>query len=214
MENLRESFIKALSELEEPMVMESLEKRLTAGEDPIEILNDVKIAMDEVGNRFEKGIYFVADLMMAGEILNRIMEVIKPHLKKGTTSEYLGTVVIGTVKGDIHDIGKDIVVTMFEANGFKVVDLGVDVPPEKFVETVKEVKPHILGLSALLTSAFKYMKETVEALKKSGLRDGVKVIIGGGTIDKEVKDYVEADAFCRDPVEAIKLAKRWVRQDE
>ncbi len=210
MNDLKESFINALVELDEPAVMDILDKRLASGEEPLEILNDVKKAMDEVGNRFEKGIYFVADLMMAGELLNRLMDVIKPYLKKGSRSDYLGTIVIGTVKGDIHDIGKDIVITMFEANGFRVIDLGVDVPPEKFVTSVKEARPQIVGLSALLTSAFKYMKETVEALNKNGLREEIKVIIGGGTIDRTVKEYVGADAFCRDPVEAIKLAKEWV----
>lgn len=207
---MKESFIKALIELNEPEVMDILEKRLNAGEEPLEILNDVKRAMDEVGNRFEKGLYFVADLMMAGEILNRLTESIKPYLKREERSDYIGTMVIGTVKGDIHDIGKDIVTTMFEANGFRVIDLGVDVSPERFVVSVREFEPQILGLSALLTSAFKFMKETVEALSKNGLRDKIRIIIGGGTIDDKVKEYVGADAFCRDPVEAIKLAREWV----
>ncbi len=210
MKDIKEPFIKALIELNEPEVMDILEKRLNAGEEPLEILNDVKRAMDEVGNRFEKGLYFVADLMMAGEILNRLTESIKPYLKREERSDYIGTMVIGTVKGDIHDIGKDIVTTMFEANGFRVIDLGVDVSPERFVVSVREFEPQILGLSALLTSAFKFMKETVEALSKNGLRDKIRIIIGGGTIDDKVKEYVGADAFCRDPVEAIKLAREWV----
>lgn len=208
---IQEEYINALADLDEIKVFELTEKKLNAGEDPLEILNDVKRAMDIVGKRFEDGWYFVADLMMAGEILNKLTDMIKPRLKKSNTSKLLGKVVIGTVKGDIHDIGKDIVITMFEANDFEVIDLGVDVHPDKFVEAIQKHQPQIVGMSALLTSAFGSMRGTVKAIEEAGLRNQIKIIIGGGTIDEDTKDYVGADAYCRDPVAAINLAKKWVK---
>lgn len=200
-----------MADLKEEIVIKLTKVRLRAGEPPTAILKDISKAMNIVGKRFEEGRYFVADLIMAGEILKKITQILKPKLKEDAIQHIQGKMVIGTVQGDIHDIGKNIVISIFEANGFKVIDLGVDVPPEKFVTAIKNHKPQILGLSALLTPAFEAMKMIVEAIKREGLRDEIKIIIGGGTVDDNVKNYVGADAYCPDPFYAIKLAKKWIR---
>jgi 5-methyltetrahydrofolate--homocysteine methyltransferase len=146
---------------------------------------------------------------LAGEILSGIMEIIKPKLEK-VTAKRLGKVVIGTVERDIHDIGKNVVTFMLDANGFDVYDLGVDVPSQKFVEKIREVKPKVVGLSGLLTVAYDSMKGTVEAIKEAGLREKVKIMIGGGQVNKDIAKYVGADAYGKDAVEAVSLCKRWV----
>jgi len=184
---------------------------LAEGTDAQEILSACQKAMQEVGKRFEEGVYFIPELVYGGEIVRKITELIKPKLAgSGLETEKMGKAVIGTVAGDIHDIGKNIVSFMLDINGFEVYDLGVDVPPEKFVEKIKEVNPEVVGLSGFLTAAFDSMKETVEAVKAAGYRDTVKIMIGGSTVTEEVKDYAGADVFGEDAVEAVNLAKRWV----
>jgi methanogenic corrinoid protein MtbC1 len=205
-----EDFINVLADLKEEEALRLVEKRLNAGEDPFKILEDVRRAMEIVGDRFAKNEYFISDLLFAGEILRAITEKIKPKLAGKVETKRLGKVVIGTVAGDIHDIGKNMVVFLLEANGFEVYDLGVDVPPEKFVEKIKETGATIVGLSGFLTLAFDAMKQTVEAVKKAGLRDKVKIMIGGGQITEEVRKYTGADACGKDAIEAVALAKKWV----
>jgi 5-methyltetrahydrofolate--homocysteine methyltransferase len=147
---------------------------------------------------------------MSGEILRQITEILAPKLKGGSKVKRLGKIVLGTVYGDIHDIGKDIVKFMLDANGFEVIDLGIDVPKEKFVEKIKEAKPQILALSGFLTLAYDSMKETIGEIKKAGLRDKVKIMIGGGHMDETIRKYVDADAYGKDAVEAVAIAKKWV----
>ena len=147
---------------------------------------------------------------MSGEILRQITEILEPKLKAGPKAESLGKIVLGTVFGDIHDIGKDIVRFMLETNGFEVYDLGVDVPKGKFVEKIKEVNPEIIALSGFLTLAYDSMKETIEEIKKAGLREKAKIMIGGGQMDERIRKYVGADAYGEDAVEAVVLAKKWV----
>jgi 5-methyltetrahydrofolate--homocysteine methyltransferase len=183
---------------------------IEGGEDPLKILEACKDAMNMVGKRFEKGEYFLPELIMAGEMLNQISEILKPKLKGEAASESLGKVIVGTVKGDIHDIGKDIVCFMLDVNGFEVIDLGIDVPVEKFVDSIKETGSTVLGLSGFLTLAYDSMKETVDAIQEAGLRDGIKIMIGGGQIDEKVKDFSGADAFGTDAMDAVKLAKGWI----
>ena len=139
--------------------------------------------------------------------------MLKPKLKDKTTSvtsDPLGKVLIGTVKGDIHDIGKDIVTFMLQVNGFNVLDLGIDVPPSKFVDAIKDFQPQVVGMSCLLTLAFDSMKETVEAIENAGLREEVKIMVGGGQVSEMVRDYASADAYGEDAVSAVRLAKNWV----
>jgi 5-methyltetrahydrofolate--homocysteine methyltransferase len=165
-----------------------------------------------VGERFANEEYFIPDLVFSGEILKGIVKKLEPHFqaKENEEGEKLGKVVIGTVAGDIHDIGKDLVVFMLDVNGFEVVDLGIDVPVQKFVDTIKETGSTVVGLSGFLTLAFDSMKETVEAIYKAGLRDKVKIMIGGGQINEQVRDFTGADAYGRDAVAAVQLAKGWI----
>lgn len=205
-----DDLVSALADLREQEAVHIVEEKLKAGEDPFKILEDVRRAMEIVGNRYASNEYFLSDLLYAGEILRTISEMIKPKLAKAPEAKRLGKVIIGSVQGDIHDIGKNIVVFMLEVNGFEVYDLGVDVPPEKFVEKIKETGATIVGLSGFLTLAFESMKKTVDAIKEAGLRDKVKIMIGGGQITEEVKQYTGADAYGKDAMEAVALAKKWV----
>ena len=201
---------KLLSDLKEQEVLAFVEKALGDGVDPMEILEDAKEGMNIVGQRFSEDTYFIPDLIFSGEILRRIVEILEPHLKEKKEEERLGKVIIGTVAGDIHDIGKDLVVFMLDVNGFEVIDLGIDVPVQKFVDTIKESGSKIVGLSGFLTLAFGSMKQTIDAIKDAGLRDDVKIMIGGGQIDEQVKVHTGADAFGRDAMAAVHLAKDWI----
>jgi len=205
-----DDLVNALADLKEEEALRIVEEKLDSGEDPFKILEDVRRGMEVVGNRFANNQYFIADLLYAGEILRSVTEKIKPKLVTTKEIKKLGKVVIGSVAGDIHDIGKNIVVFMLEANGFEVYDLGVDIPPEKFVEKIKETGASIVGLSGFLTLAFESMKKTVEAIEKAGLRGKVKIMIGGGQITEEIRKYTGADAYGKDAIEAVALAKKWV----
>ena len=163
-----------------------------------------------VGERFARQEYFIPDLIFSGEILKGIVKMLEPRLTKGKEQKRLGKAVIGTVAGDIHDIGKDLVVFMLEVSGFEVLDLGIDVPAQKFVHAVKESGSKIVGLSGFLTLAFDSMKETIDAIQKAGLRDKVKIMIGGGQIDEQVRRFTGADAYGRDAMAAVQLAKGWI----
>jgi 5-methyltetrahydrofolate--homocysteine methyltransferase len=201
--------VRALSDLKEQEAIKIVEDRLNAKEDPLRILEDARKGMEIVGKRFASSEYFIPDLVYSGEILKAVTELVKPKLTKGTEAKKLGKIVFGTVAGDIHDIGKDIVVFMLDVNGFEVHDLGVDVPMQKFVEKIKETGAPIVGLSGFLTLAFDSMKQTVDAIKAAGLRDKVKVMIGGGQVTEEVTKYTGADAYGKDAVAGVALAKKW-----
>ena len=205
---MSQELINAITEMQEEQALVITSQLLEGGTDPMEVLDACKDAMDIIGERFEKGEAFIPELIMAGEMMTAITKVIKPLLTVEGGEAKLGKVVIGTVAGDIHDIAKDIVVFMLDINGFEVTDLGVDVPPAKFVETVKETGAKIVGLSGFLTLAYDPMKDTVTALKEAGL--DVKVMIGGGQIDEQIKEYTGADAYGRDAMTAVSLAKDWI----
>jgi 5-methyltetrahydrofolate--homocysteine methyltransferase len=185
-------------------------KMLKDGAPPMQVVDAAREAMGIVGERYEKGTYFLPELIMAGEMLAQITEIIRPELAKLPAVERHGKVIVGTVKGDIHDIGKNIVSFMLDVNGFEVRDLGVDVAPQTFVETIREFQPQVVGLSGFLTLAFDAMKETIDAIQAAGLRDGVKIMIGGGQITEQIKDYAGADAYGRDAMAGVTLAKKWV----
>ena len=202
--------VSAMADLKEKEALEIAHDRLNAGDDPHSILDDARRAMEIVGERFANSDYFIPDLVYSAEIVKQITEMVKPKLTKAAEIKRLGKFVIGTVAGDIHDIGKDIVVFMLDVNGFEVYDLGVDVPAKEFVEKIKEVKPEIVGLSGFLTLAFDSMKETIEAIKDAGLRDKVKIMIGGGQIDEAVRNYTGADAYRPDAMAGVSLAKEWL----
>jgi 5-methyltetrahydrofolate--homocysteine methyltransferase len=204
--------IDAMANMRETEAMELAQKMLDGGEDPLQVLEHCRRALEIVGQRFEDGKYFLPELIMAGEMLKRISQTAKPFIKKESNAktDVIGKVVIGSVKGDIHDIGKDIVTFMLDINGFEVHDLGVDVPAEKFVEAIKDVQPQIVGMSALLTTAFESMKNTVAVIEDAGLRDQVKIMVGGGAVDEKVKEYCDADAYGADAVAAVSLSKKWL----
>lgn len=207
---MENSLVTALADLKEEEALKIVGEKLNAGEDPLKILEDIRHGMEIVGNRFANNEYFISDLLYAGEILRVVTEKVKPKLATKKEAKRLGKVIIGSVAGDIHDIGKNIVVFMLEANGFEVYDLGVDVPPEKFVEKIKETGATIVGLSGFLTFVFPSMKNTVEAIEKAGLRGKVKIMIGGGQVNEEVTKYTGADAYGKDAMEGVSLAKKWV----
>ena len=201
---------KLLSDLKEQEALAFVDKALGEGVDAMELLGDTKEAMNIVGQRFASEEYFIPDLVFSGEILKGIIKKLEPHLKKGEEEERLGKVIIGTVAGDIHDIGKDLVAFMLDVNGFEVLDLGIDVPVQKFVDTVKETGTKVVGLSGFLTLAFDSMKDTVDAIEAAGLRNDVKIMIGGGQMDEQVRNFTGADAYGKDAMAAVKLAQGWI----
>ena len=205
-----DELINLIADLKEKETLAMVKEKMSQGADPFSLLDDTRKAMEIVGKRFESGDYFLPDLIMAGAIIGEISKMIKPHIQKERTETKKGKVIIGTVAGDIHDIGKDIVVFMLDVNGYDVVDLGIDVPVDTFVSKIKEVNSPVVGLSGFLTLAFDSMKKTVEAIEKAGLRQGVKIMIGGGQIDEEVRKYVKADAYGKDAVAAVTLCRQWI----
>lgn len=208
---MSEQLVKAIAEVREDEALSIVKEMLAEGEDPIAILRKCREGVEIIGDKYESGEYFMPELIMAGEILTAISDLTRD--KVGTDQnkdEFLGKVLLGTVEGDIHDIGKNIVSFMLEINGFQVVDLGVDVSAEKFVQAIKDEAPDIVGLSALLTLAFDQMKVTVAAIEEAGLRDKVKIIIGGAPINEKIREHTKADGWAKDAVHAVNMAKNWV----
>ena len=183
--------------------LQTVEKRLGAGEDPLRVLDDCRRGMTLVGGRFQEGDYFLAELILSAEIFKEVTAIIEPRLPRAKPGEARGRVLIGTLQGDIHELGKNIVVTLLRAHGFEVLDLGVDVPPSAVVNKAKEFQPHVVGFSALITTAFQSMKEAVALLEEAGLRDRVKVMIGGGVTTAKVREYVGADFQTTDAIEGV-----------
>jgi 5-methyltetrahydrofolate--homocysteine methyltransferase len=205
------NFVDEIVELNENKVKEIVTKKLEKNEDPLKIMDDVREAMKIIGDKFSNKEYFLPELIMSGEILSQIFEALGPKLKEAQKGgKDKGKVLLGTVFGDIHDIGKDVVKFMLDANGFEVMDLGVDVPADKFIQNLKEFQPKVLALSGFLTLAFDSMKEIIEKLKSEGLRDSVKIMIGGGTVDERIVEFVGADAYGESAVDAVSLATKWM----
>ncbi len=199
-----------LADLKDTEVLELVQQRLEAKDDPLKILEDARKGMEIVGKRFATSEYFLPELVFSGEILTEVTNLVKPHLAgSGAKVKKIGQVVIGTVAGDIHDIGLNIVEFMLDVNGYEVTNLGVDVPKEKFVQAVKDTKAPVLGLSGFLTPAFDAMKETVASVEAAGIRNKIKIMIGGGQMNDEVRKYVKADAYGKNAMEAVALANKW-----
>jgi len=205
--------VDAMVNMKEQETLNLAAKMLKGGEDPLRVLELSRQALEIVGKQFENGTYFLPELILAGEMLKKISKMAEPFLKQDSEEkiESLGKIVIGTVEGDVHDIGKDIVTFLLGVSGFEVHDLGIDVPAQRFVEAIKEEQPEIVGMSALLTLTFEYLKSTVEAIQAAGLRDQVKIMIGGGIVNEEVRKYSGADAYGEDAVAAVTIAKKWVQ---
>jgi methanogenic corrinoid protein MtbC1 len=203
------SIAELLANLEDEKVLDEVRKQLDSGVDPVEILKACQDGMGLVGTKFQEGEFFVSDLMMSGAIFKDVSDLLKP-LIQGDSGESLGKVVVGTVEGDIHDIGKDLVVGMLSAANFDVIDLGVDVKPETFVAALQDSGAKVLGLSCLLTTAYDTIKNTVKAVEEAGLRDTVKIMIGGGPVDQGVVKYTGADIFGKDAQDAVTVCKELI----
>lgn len=203
----RGSLVEAIINLDEPAALKKAEEQLDAGVNPVEILEKCREGMSIVGKRFETGEFFLSEMIMAAEIFTQIMDSIRPRLRRSAI-ENKGKIVIGTVEGDVHDIGKNIFIALIEAEGFEVIDLGVDVPPQRFVEAIREHEPDIVGMSSLLTVAIESMKRTVDAIAEAGLRDRVKIIIGGGRMDGYAKEYIRPDAATDNAAQGVRLCKQ------
>jgi 5-methyltetrahydrofolate--homocysteine methyltransferase len=203
------SIAELLSNLNEQETLDLVKRKLDEGADPLSILADAREGMKIVGDKFSKGTYFIPELIFSGEILKQVATLVTPHLKAGIGGQEKRRekVIVGTVEGDIHDIGKDMVVFMLDIGGYDVLDLGINVPKQKFVDAIKETGSKVVGLSGFLTLAFDSMKETIAAINQAGLK--VKVMIGGGQIDEQVMKYTGADGYGRDAMEAVKLANQW-----
>lgn len=198
----------ALADLKEDEVKAIIEQRIAAGVDPMSLVDECRRGMDTVGERYRAKEYFLSELIISGEIFKEAMLVIEPLLAAQQERATAVRVVLGTVKGDIHSIGKDIVGTLLKGSGFEVYDLGVDVPPQKFVEKLTETRATLMAMSGLITPAFESMRLTVDAVRESGLRDKVKIIVGGGIVTQRVMEYVGADAFSDDAAEGVEICRK------
>jgi methanogenic corrinoid protein MtbC1 len=197
---------QALVEFKKDVVLEAVVRRLHDGDEPVQLIRELQDGMELIGQKFEGGDYFLSELLMSADLFSKAMEILEPKLQE-TTLETIGKIVIGTPKGDIHDIGKNIFVTVAKGNGFEILDLGVDVPAQRFVDAVAELNPQILGFSALLTPSFEPMKAVVDKLVEQDLRDHLKIIIGGGVTTETVQRYIGADGQTIDVMDGIKQCK-------
>lgn len=204
---IKERIVHSLLEYDEEITIKIVKDALESGLKPLEIVDALSKGIREIGDMFGRGEIFLPELMMAASIMKACMDILSPLLSKSDVSVMLGRVVIGTVKGDIHDIGKNIVRALLQANGFEVIDLGFDVGPEKFIETIKEYKPNILAMSALLTTTISEMRKVIEMIEKSGLRKQVKIIIGGAPTSEEYAKKIGADAWGSDANDAVVKVK-------
>ena len=198
----------ALRDLDEKRVYELLEKQLAAGVQAIDIINSCNEGMVAVGELFSSGTYFISELIFSAEVLNEVLKRIEPLLQTAPANAGKGKVVIGTVKGDIHDIGKNIAVTLLRGAGFEVIDLGVDVPAEKFVEALQHSGAKVLGMSALLNFTYPEMKKVVDAVAAAGLRDKVSIIIGGAPVNEQVREFSGADLAASDAVAGVDFCRK------
>lgn len=203
----------AVGDLDEDALMKTLNDFVASkpsAEEGRAVVDACQQGMAKVGDLFESGEYFVGDLIFAGELLTQSIEILKPVIGGGSTAK-AGKIVLGTVEGDLHDIGKNIFRSMCEAAGFEVHDLGIDASPSAFVAKVKEVVPDVVGMSGVLTMALDSMKQTIEDLKAAGLRDNVKIIIGGNPVTEEACKQIGADAFTTNAAEGVKICQSWVK---
>lgn len=192
-------------------LVDLVNEELAGGKSAQHILNDeLIIGMDLVGEKMGSGEMFIPEVLMTARAMQAAVEVLKPQLAEGESGS-AGTIIIGSVKGDLHDIGKNLVVMMLESAGFEVVDLGVDVEPEIFVETIRTRKPDIVALSALLTTTLDMMKKTIDSIVENGVREGFKIMVGGAPVTQEFADRIGADGYAPDAGSASRLAKAMLR---
>ena len=195
---------KAIVELKRDEIRGLVEARIERGEDPLQVLDECREGMNAVGELYQKGDYFLAELMLSAEVFKAAVAILEPHLARVRPPRLLGKVLLATLKGDLHDLGKNIFATLLKAQGFEVVDMGVDVPPKLVLERVKETRPDFVGFSALISTGFDSMKEAVDMLEANGLRDRLTIMLGGGVTNSTVKDYVGADFQTVDATEGVR----------
>lgn len=205
-QSARELLINSIGDLKEDIVRDLVADRIKSGDDPLNIIDDCQRGMRLVGERYEQGQYYIAGLIMAGEIFSQVMDKVHPLLKERVSEEKNGCILLGTVKGDIHDLGKNIVSILLRCHGFTVHDLGVDVSPVKFVEEFKKIQPDIVGLSGLLTASYDKMRETVSLLKNND----VPIIIGGGQVNEQIARLVGTQYWCNDAVVGVRICQRLI----
>ncbi len=205
----QEELDKLVADLEEDAVLELVQKRINAGDDPLQILNEANGGMRIVGQRYEDGEYYIAGLIMAGEIFREVVELIQPLIEERIRGKSSGRVVVGTVLGDIHDLGKNMFGLLLACHGFRIIDLGVDVPPVEFAAKVIEAKPDLVGLSGLITASIETMKETVTELRAEAKKHNLSfpIIVGGGFIDEQIHQYVGSDYWLPDAMAGVRLCE-------
>lgn len=203
----------AIANLQEQKALEIAREMIASGDDPLHIVEVARRGMDEVGLRYERNEYYLSGLIMSGEIFNEIVYLLDYEPPPGASGVGSSKVVMGAPLGDVHDIGKDIVSTLLRCDGFEVVDLGVSVLPSRFVQAVRESGAGIVGISTLITVAYESIRETVLAFEQAGLRDGVKIMLGGGAISGKVRDYTGADAWGPDAGDAVAFAKAFTGKE-
>lgn len=211
--DFQDELVNCIAGLDEKAALALVKERLKTGYDPFRIIESCKEGVRQVGLRYEKGSYFLAGLIMAGVILRSVIDMLQPELTRCSGNSPQETIVIGTVRGDIHDIGKNIGGIVLNCEGFNVIDLGVDIREEAFVDAIKAHRPKILGLSCLLTTAFDSLKSTTDALEKAGLRNAVSVLIAGSLVDEAVCKYVKADHWTNDAINGLQWCKRIVQRN-
>jgi len=197
----------AMAELEEELVLEGVDRCIKDGIPPLEIIDELGEGIETVGQRFKEGEYYLSELVFSGNVFKDAMDKVRPLIKTGDMKSSNGKVVIGTVKGDIHDLGKNIVITLLECSGYDVIDLGVDVPADDFVKAIKESGAKLVGLSALLSTACDSMEDTIKAIRKAGFGD-INIMIGGAATNIKIKERVGADFYGPDATEAVDIAKQ------
>lgn len=206
-----EELTEALAALDRDRVLAIVEEEIAAGTDPLLLVEGARQGLELVGNEFDEGNYFLMELMWAAEIFKDAMVFVTPKIKElygATVSK--GTIVIGTVAGDVHDLGKNIVKNLLECSGFTVVDLGVDVPAQTFIDNIKEHRPQVVGMSALLTAAIQQVNNTVEAIEEAGLRDSVKIIVGGGIVGEVKRTMLSVDYATTNANEGTHVIADWI----
>jgi methanogenic corrinoid protein MtbC1 len=210
----KETLIEQMANLQIKQVLQLVNERLEAGEDPLEIVEVCQEGVRRVGESYERGEYFLAGLIMAGEILRQVLDRVLPLLPATGRGSSIGLVVMGTVRGDIHDIGKNIAQALFRCHGFEVLDLGIDVPPSEFVRQVRETRPDIVGISAFLTTGYDAMRDTIRQIRETILveEQPAVIIVGGGLMSEQVRIYTGADLWTRDAPQGVRLCADEVRR--
>ncbi|WKY48291.1 cobalamin-dependent protein [Eubacteriaceae bacterium ES3] len=210
---MESNLISAVEAIDEKKALAVLRSEIEAGKDKRELSNQLNFALQRVAARYEDGEYYIADLIMAGELVANILKILGIDAENPSAGKRMGKVVVGTVFDDIHDVGKKIFVSMLRAEGFEVIDLGTDVSIDKFVRIIRQEEPDILGISGILTSVVDNIKEVIDAITAEGLRTPLKIILGGALAGEDYSKYVGADAFSSDAIEGVNICKHWMIND-